>query len=222
MLAGTISINNRILSLTQTDYTTHTTLVDMAGTSYDLGASKALHAYAFDNAGTLEIRTQEWATSGDTPVFDTDYNYWKHPSVGVTARFLGAIWTDGSNHIRKFRFVGMDRVRTMHLEDINGIFVVSNQNQASYTGITITPYFTGEGIRNQVWLTSVEASGNAASTLSIDGGTTDFDFIGASVLSTSSQFSSGRSMLPYSGTLHYKSTVASKTYVAVLGVEWFI
>lgn len=58
-----------------------------------LATDKLLFIYAYNNAGTLAYKWDLRSTSGDDPVWDEDYQYWKHPTNGASYRLIGVLRT---------------------------------------------------------------------------------------------------------------------------------
>lgn len=58
-----------------------------------LSADKLLFIYAYNNSGTIAYKWDLRSSSGDDPVWDADYQYWKHPSNGASYRLIGVMRT---------------------------------------------------------------------------------------------------------------------------------
>lgn len=221
--AGTVNINGKQLTYAGGTLTSGSTMKDNNNSTVTIGASKCYYVYAFDNAGTLEIRVQDYAaaTYGGAPTFDTTYDYWKGPSVGAQARRIGRFFTNGSSNIIKFYQVRRGRWSKTYMYDRQAITYVNGVAQASYTSITITPYITADVAAYDLstqWITAAAAATGGIS-LSWDSGTTADGnrvyFSGA----TNHNAISASWETPNTGTLHYKTDNSSTAYISLAAVS---
>lgn len=227
--AGTTNVNGKQLTYSATTLTSGTTMKDNAGSTVTLGASKGYYLYAFDNAGTLEVRVQDWsaATYGGAPTYDSTYDYWKAPSVGAQARRIGKFWTNGSSQIIQFYMMQFgSRYRAYRLSTGAGVLIVNAGTSTTFAAdITVTPYVTADdaGIITLLAPSSTSGTQQVTGYLAIDGGTNIFqntkvlnDASGASVLGLSPP-------LPNTGSLRYKVAGANMTLSVYLnGVDFWI
>ena len=223
-----ININGKLLETTgTTTLTSASTMKDLANSTVTIGASKCYFIYAYDNAGTLEFSVQERTGSGNgaDPTWDADLDYWKSTGVGAIARRVGKFWTNASSQIIKNHYSGRGRVRRFSLSsgDAYGIRLVDGGAATTFTALTMTPYVTAddEQIRIQPGPYSTSAT-TADLYFSVDGGTSICAGSRAYSATAFAQFNMG-SLLPNTGTLHYRGNISSdRASIGLAGVEYMV
>lgn len=206
-----VNINGKLLETTgTTTLTSGSTMLDLAGSTVTIGASKCYFIYAYDNSGTLEFRVQERTGSGNgaDPTWDADLDYWKSTGVGAIARRIGKFWTNASSQVHQFFAAGKSRDREFMLNvDAYGVLVLVGGSATTFTSVPITPYVTADddaiGIRPGAYIST--GTGVVDLYFSVDGGITrcggDRVFAGSAF----AHFGIG-GFLVNTGTLHYQVT----------------
>ncbi len=226
--ACVININGKLMESTgATTLTSGSTMIDLAGSTVTIGASKCYFVYAYDNAGTLEFRVQERTGSGNgaDPTWDNALDYWESTALGAVARRIGKFWTKANADIIKSHYTGRGRLRRFSLsQDAYGIVVVSGGASGTFAAITLTPYVTAddEQIRVQPGPYATSA-GTAELYFSVDGGTTICAGNRGYAAVAFAHFNMG-SFLPNTGTFHYYVNTAtnSRATIGLAGVEYTV
>ncbi len=171
---GELNINGTIRTYAGATLTSGSTMKDMANGTVTIGASKCYYLFAYNNAGTLEIRIEENDGTGDgaAPVFTTAVDYWAAASTGVEARRIGKFWTDGSSHVIPFRTVDKGRLRKMVCNNDTGVTVATGLTSTTFTqsGFTVTPFVTADD-EETIWVIGYQhtSTGTAYIIVSFDG-----------------------------------------------------
>jgi len=225
--AGTVVIDNKAFTLAQTTITSGTTMKNLSGATVTIGASKAYFVYAYDNAGTLEIRVQEFTGSGDgdAPTFDQELDYFKGSVAG--SRRIGKIITNASSQIIIFKSHVYGRTRHLQLATSGGaIALVAYGAATTYTAITTTPFVTPDDATYyaEYQVRRDSSTGSAQLLLSSDGGVAEISNLnfGASILPAASSFGAFIIKIPNTGTLHYRVSASNSGYIRYLGSEFFV
>jgi hypothetical protein len=215
--AGDVKLNGTIRSLSQTTYTSGSTMKDIAGNTVTIGASKAYHVFAYNNAGTLEARFEEADGTGDgaAPTFDSTLEYYKAATTGAEARRIGKFWTNASSQIVKFWAMvkGTQRFREMRIPASTAINLIVAGTASTNTALTITPYLTADDLTTFIRLGCAVSSGTSVAAnvfISVDAGTTDVASC-AGMTSSGITIVSTEAVIPYTGTIHYRSTATNGT-----------
>jgi len=223
--AGTCAINGKLLTYAGGTLTSGSTWKNNNNDTVTIGASKAYYVYAFDNAGTLEIRVQDYAaaTYGGAPTWDSAYDYWIAPSVGAQARRIGAFWTDGSSNILVFWWNAFGRRRDMFIGR-DKLLLVNAGTSTSFASVTITPYIGADSEAYKLCIGSYSNSGTAVTGthVSTNSGTTEhFQARVYAVYGTGIyHIVQG---IPNTGTLHYKAEDANtRAMVLLVGLEMLV
>jgi hypothetical protein len=212
-----IALNGNSRSIAGATYTSGSTMKDIANSTVTLGASKAYFVFAFDNAGTGEIRFEEVDGTGDGAAltYDATKDYWKAASTGATARRIGKFWTNGSSQIIKFYMSGKGRARRVYINDRTaGPALLSGASSAAYAAVTITPYITADD-EEYIARAILTTSGATSFSLnwSVDGGTSDHVLISSSSYAASTFEPGPYQWIVNTSSLQYKNvtcTVASR------------
>ena len=205
--AGTATVNGTNVAFSQTDYTSASTMKSVANATVTLAADSAYWVF-LSSGGVIGIELNDGTGDGATPVFDTALDYWKAASTGAAWRRLGSFWTDASALIIRFYVASLGRTRRFYTAGTD-IALVNGVANASYTAITLTPYYTADMVEILVLATAVNAGSNTVSAqvlLSVDGGgsTNSINYVLFNSASGNSvQTPYLREQLPYTGTLHY-------------------
>jgi hypothetical protein len=213
--ACTLAVNRKVLSTTSTTtITSGSTMKDLANSTVTIGANKAYFVFAYDNAGTLEFRVEERDGTGDgaDPTWDTDYDYWKAASTGVTARRIGKFWTNGSSQILAFKVHREGLRNRFYSLGRNVVGLVTNGTSATYAAITLTPYITADDEFMEIHMKPGVSSGSLVLGnifLSTDGGTNDRIVAQGVVFAVGTTTITGTNRIVNSGTLHYKTTATN-------------
>lgn len=224
--AGACKVNGQYAALAQTDYTSGSTMKDIANSTVTLAANTAYWVFISD-AGVIGIEVNDGTGDGATPVFDTTFDYWKAASTGAAWRRIGKFWTNGASQIRRFSVSNCGRYRKFAYSDdtVNFVSAVSN---VTYTAITITPYLTGDDLEMKVFTISTPTgvgAGNLVTYLSIDGGNNPASQAGGlfAAAATCGALLGFEDWLIYTGTLHYRSyDAACASYVYTGGFSEFV
>lgn len=225
--AGTIGVNGKALTFAQTDYTSASTMKDLANATVTLGNNKSYYVFAYDNSGTLNIRFEDSDGTGDgaDPVFQAPYYYWTASNTGDAARRIGKFWTDGSGNIRPFVVTTFGRKRIYNINDCESLVLVNGVAQASYTSVTISPYIAGDDAEMLVGIalfaTSLNTSGGIR--ISNDGGTGQIAVLYTSgfVSGQTGGMSDLKCVVPNTQDLKYLTINAAVGYVFLMGYsEW--
>ena len=220
--SGTLSINGVQRPYTGATYTSGSTMKDLANSTVTIGASKCYFLYAYNNAGTVEIRFEERDGTGDgaDPTFDSTLNYWKAATTGAEARRIGKFWTNASSQVIKFLSKTVDRKRTFFGYDRASLSYVSAGSATSFTSFATTPYVTADDslIFLEVFGERQGSTGQVLTALSIDETNEvvafSFDNMAVGFYSLGVPFA-----LPASATLYYKTATNSRSYVRLLQTE---
>lgn len=224
--AGIIGVNGKALAFSQTDYTSASTMKDLANATVTLGNNKSYYVFAYDNAGTLNIRFEiaDGTGDGSDPIFQAPYYYWTASNTGDAARRIGEFWTDGSGNIIPFEFLNYGRYRRMVLRNQLAVLLVSNGTSSTPASVTLIPYIN-EDIADYDVFDRAFNSGGATTThlLFIDGGT---DFIegtfGPTAL-TGYLYPAQKKFIPNTGALHYQVGASlDNIYLYLCGVGFTV
>ncbi len=223
--SGNVAINGTIRSYTGATYTSASTMKDLANSTVTLGASKCYFMFAYNNAGTVEIRFEERDGMGDgvDPTFDSTLNYWKATSTGAEARRIGKFWTNASSQVIKFTSKTVDRKRTFFTHDRASLVYVNLGTATTLTSFALTPYVTSDDaqILLEVFATRVTSTGGITATLSIDGTNEVIVFYFSSVVVGT--FSLGVPFaMPAETTMYYKTETNSRAVIRLLQTECLI
>lgn len=225
--AGAIVIDYKQYELAQTTLTSGSTMKDLSGATVTLGASSSYFVYAYNNAGTLEIRVQNRTGSGNgaDPTFDSALDYHKGPVAG--SRRIGKIITNASSQIIIFKMHVYGRTRHLQLATSGGaIALVAYGTATTYTSVTITPFITADDVAYylEYQVRRDSTTGNAQILLSSDGGTAEIYNLnfGAAILTSASSVGAFVGKVPNTGTLHYKVNSSNSGYIRYLGSEFLV
>ena len=223
--SGTISLNGVQRSYTGATYTSASTMKDLANNTVTIGASKCYFLFAYNNAGTVEIRFEERDGTGDgaDPTFDSTLNYWRAASTGAEARRIGKFWTNASSQVINFTSKTVDRKRTFFTHDRSSLAYINAGAATTYTSFALTPYVTADDQQMQleVFGERVTSTGPVWTALSIDGTNSFFEFYFNSV--AVGNYSLGiPASLPAFTTLYYKTQTNSRSYVRLLQTECLV
>lgn len=225
--SGTVVIDYKAFTLAQTTVTSATTMKDLSGATVTLGSSKSYFVYAYNNAGTLEIRVQERTGSGNgaDPTFDSTLDYWKGPVAG--SRRIGKIITNASSQIIVFKLHTYGRTRHLQLATSGGaIALIAYGTATTYTSVTITPFVTSDDVAYylEYQVRRDTTTGSAQILLSSDGGTAEIFNLnfGAAILTSASSVGAVVGKIPNTGTLHYRVNSSNSGYIRYLGSEFFV
>lgn len=223
--SGTVALNGTIRSYTGATYTSGSTMKDLANSTVTIGASKCYFLFAYNNAGTVEIRFEDRDGTGDgaDPTFDSTLDYWKAASTGAEARRIGKFWTNASSQIIKFMSKTVDRKRTFFGYDRASLSYVSAGSATTFTSFATTPYVTADDaqILLEVFGERRVSTGQVLTSLSIDGTNEviafSFDNMAVGFYSLGVPFA-----LPAETTLYYVTATNSRSYVRLLQTECLI
>lgn len=227
IMAGTCSINNKVLSMAQTDYTSGSTMKDISGATVTVGNSKRYNIYAQDQSGTLGavFENANGSGNGNDPTFDTSLDYWISPN-GATERRIMSFWTDGSGNIIPFDIVSEGRIRRMVLREGGSIALVNGVNNTSFTSITLVPFVRSDDAEIKVLCSAVNSTPSAVSVIiSTDGSSQSiYNFINfpVAVFTGSGQAPYIGDWLPNTQALYYKNNTGGLSYVYLTGVEQYV
>lgn len=203
--SGSISLNGTIRSYTGATYTSGSTMKNMANSTVTLGASKAYTVFAYNNAGTVEIRFEDRDGTGDGAActWDATLEYWKAASTGAEARKIGVLYTNGSSQFYFFKYTGLGRDRQMML--VQGPALVSNGTATSFTSLTITPWIQSDDVAS--WLAvggrRTTTAGMIQPLVAIDGGTSNSINVKGYADTALVSISFGNQFAANTGTIHY-------------------
>jgi uncharacterized Zn-binding protein involved in type VI secretion len=208
-----IGVNGKSVSFSQTTYTSASTLKDIANSTVTLAASKMYWVFISD-AGVIGVEVNDGTGDGVTPVFDTTFGYWKAASSGSTWRRIGVLWTNGSSQIMSFKMQNYGRMRRITLiSGAIGLTVAGSGQSTTFAAVTITPWITAdmeEYTVSPAMNKGAAGAGAAISELTVDGGTTSIYY--NYVVAAAAGFDIFPPIiLPYTGTLHYKTDIATTT-----------
>lgn len=221
-----VNINGVIRETTSTTtLTSGTTMKDLANSTVTIGASKCYFVFAYNNAGTLEFRVEDRDTTGDgaDPTWDSALDYWKAASTGAEARRIGKFWTNGSSQILEFYPVTTGRYRGFQCANYAAVALVSAGTSTTYASITITPYWTADDSEMIVQMTTVVGSAAGANIyISINSGTNDTAQGSNAAAVASQSITAPAIVIPYTGTLHYKTIANNSAYVRATGARFLV
>lgn len=227
-----IVVNGKLLETTSTTtLTSASTMKDLNNATVTLGASKSYYVYAFDNAGTLEFRVQDYAaaTYGGAPTFDVDHDYWIGPSVGAQARRIGKFFTNGSSQVIQFSYIGRGRYRAYNSPSaVTLLSGGTGGGSGALASITITPYIGADDSEYVIALGMLLSSGTAVSCQAVAsayGSASAIYHANRKVIWSTGLGTNllGGDCLPNTGTLHYWSVTANtSTTVQLYEVRHFV
>lgn len=203
--SGSISLNGTIRSYTGATYTSGSTMKDMANGTVTLGASKAYTVFAYNNAGTVEIRFEDRDGTGDGAActWDATLDYWKAATTGAEARKIGVLYTNASSQFIYFRYTGLGRDR--QYMTVQGPALVSNGTATSFTSLTITPWIQSDDVGS--WLAvggrRTATAGMIQPLVAIDGGTSNSINVKGYADTVAVSISFGNQFAANTGTIHY-------------------
>jgi hypothetical protein len=222
--AGKIGVNGKVVTFTQTDYTSASTMKTIANVTVTLAANKCYNVFISD-AGVIGINLNDSTGDSVPPVFNTTYDYWASASTGAAWRRIGKFWTDASSHILKFICNDLGRYREFELYSTSAIQLVSAvQGTGSYVSTAIAPYISADDAKMAV---RMEPTSRGAGTdyilLSIDGGTNVYGVQGLLIVADANNVVYGPSYwVPNSGTLHNSGTTNTTINITLTGVSMVV
>lgn len=223
--AGRIGIDGLQYDFAGATYTSGTTMKDMANSTVTLGASKGYFVFAYNNAGTIEIRFEDFDGTGDgaVPTFDADLDYWHATTTGVQARRIGKIWTTSGSAVIDFVALGRGRFRKLWLKWANNSFLVNNSTAgtAAYQSITTTPYVSADD--DAIWLEAAakRTTGTGTARILVSVNATN-EYLNLTVQNQDvNSVALGRAAVPNTGAMHYMTVTDVGGTLKFAGTEFY-
>lgn len=114
--------------------------------SSSLAADRLCFVYAYNNSGTLAFKWDLRASGSDDPVWNSDFQYWTHPSNGSAYRLIGVVRSAAGSAILNQFTVTSGKGRKRSFADPNHFQIIESTSTTTPDSIALAAYVPKNGI----------------------------------------------------------------------------